>query len=67
MIAALCLGANGVFTGRPYLFGLAVAGKDGVAAIFGIFRKEIARALVLMGCPSVAALDRIWLLGIEQA
>jgi len=61
-IVAVCLGARGVFIGRPYLYGLAAAGERGVQAVLDIFRAEIARTLVLMGCPSVSALDRSWLL-----
>lgn len=66
VITALCLGANGVFIGRPYLYGLAAAGETGVAAVIDIFRAEMARALVLMGCPSVAALDRSWIIGRDE-
>ena len=61
VVTALCLGARGVFIGRPYLYGLAVAGEAGVSAILEIFRSDMARALALMGCPGVAALDRSWL------
>lgn len=61
VITALCMGARGVFIGRPYLYGLAVAGETGVAAILEIFRSEMERALVLMGCSGVDALDRSWL------
>jgi L-lactate dehydrogenase (cytochrome) len=61
VITALCLGARGVFIGRPYLYGLAAAGERGVEAVIEIFRTEIVRALILMGCPSVTALDRSWL------
>ena len=66
VITALCLGASGVFVGRPYLYGLAAGGEAGVAAVLDIFRKEIARALVLMGCPSIAALDRSWVIGEDE-
>ncbi len=62
VITALCLGARGVFVGRPYLYGLAAAGEAGVSAVLEIFRAEIARAMVLMGCPDVTALDRSWLI-----
>jgi isopentenyl diphosphate isomerase/L-lactate dehydrogenase-like FMN-dependent dehydrogenase len=63
VITALCLGAKGVFIGRPYLYGLAAAGETGVTAILEIFRAEMERDLVLMGCAGVDALDRSWLAG----
>ena len=62
VITALALGAKAVFIGRPYLYGLAAAGEAGVGSILEIFREEIKRALILMGCPSTAALDRSWLI-----
>ena len=62
VVTALCLGANGVFIGRPYLYGLAAGGEAGVAQVLEIFRREIASTLVLMGCPSVAALNRSWVI-----
>ena len=62
VITALALGAKAVFIGRPYLYGLAAAGEAGVGSILEIFREEIKRALILMGCPSTAALDRNWLI-----
>lgn len=65
VVTALCLGAHGVFIGRPYLYGLAVSGERGVASVLEIFRAEIERALILMGCPGVSALDRSWLIGAD--
>lgn len=62
VITALCLGARGVFIGRPYLYGLAAGGEGGVAAVLEIFRSEMERALILMGCPGVDTLDRSWLM-----
>jgi isopentenyl diphosphate isomerase/L-lactate dehydrogenase-like FMN-dependent dehydrogenase len=62
VITALCLGAKGVFIGRPFLYGLICDGERGVRSVLEIFREEIKRNLVLMGCPSVAALDRSWLI-----
>jgi len=62
VITAMCLGADGVFIGRPYLYGLAAGGEAGVKAVLEIFRAEIERALILMGCPSIDALDRSWLI-----
>ncbi len=62
VIKALCLGAKGVFIGRPYVYGLAAAGEAGVRDVLEILRAEMERAMVLMGCPSVAQLDSSWLL-----
>ncbi|MFL6603444.1 MAG: alpha-hydroxy acid oxidase [Steroidobacteraceae bacterium] len=63
VIIALCLGAKAVFIGRPYLYGLAAAGQAGVEAILAIFREELQRDLVLLGCKSSSALDKSWLDG----
>jgi L-lactate dehydrogenase (cytochrome)/(S)-mandelate dehydrogenase len=61
VIIALCLGARGVFIGRPYLFGLAVAGQAGVESVLAILREEIQRDLILLGCNSVGSLNKRWL------
>ena len=66
VITALCLGARGVLIGRPFLYGLISEGESGVRSVLEVFREEIRRNLVLMGCPSVAALDRSWLVRPEQ-
>jgi len=47
---ALALGADAVLIGRPVLYGLAVAGETGVAAVLARVRVELERALVLLGC-----------------
>ena len=65
VIKAMCLGAKGVFIGRPYVYGLATAGEAGVRDVLDILRAEMERAMVLMGCPSVDALDVSWLLRAE--
>ena len=62
VIIALALGAKGVFVGRPYLYGLAVDGEQGARNILNILREDMVRALILMGCPDVMALDRSWLI-----
>ena len=66
VITALCLGARGVFIGRPYLYGLAAGGQRGVSAILEIFRSEMERAMILMGCPDVALLDRSWVVPAQS-
>jgi isopentenyl diphosphate isomerase/L-lactate dehydrogenase-like FMN-dependent dehydrogenase len=57
IVKALCLGARAVLCGRAYAYGLAAAGEAGVARAIEILREDVNRTLVLLGCPSVAALD----------
>ena len=61
IIKALCLGADGVFIGRPYVYGLAAGGAEGVKDVIGLLRADLLRTLVLMGCSDVAELNRSWL------
>ena len=61
VVKALAAGADAVLIGRPYLYGLEAAGAAGVARILDIFRTDIERTLILLGCPSVADLDRKWI------
>ena len=58
IVKALCLGARGVLCGRAYAYGLAAAGEAGVDRAIEILRADLDRTLRLLGCPSVAALDR---------
>ena len=58
IVKALCLGARAVLCGRAYAYGLAAAGDAGVARAIEILRADLDRTLRLLGCPSVAALDR---------
>lgn len=58
VVKALCLGAQAVLVGRAYAYGLAAAGEPGVARSLEILRTDLDRTLRLLGCPSVAALDR---------
>ncbi|HEV8310778.1 MAG TPA: alpha-hydroxy acid oxidase [Methylomirabilota bacterium] len=58
IVKALCLGARAVLCGRAYAYGLAAAGGAGVDRAIEILRADLDRTLRLLGCPSVAALDR---------
>jgi isopentenyl diphosphate isomerase/L-lactate dehydrogenase-like FMN-dependent dehydrogenase len=58
IVKALCLGARAVLCGRAYAYGLAAAGEAGVTRAIEILRADLERALRLLGCPSVAQLDR---------
>lgn len=58
IVKAICLGARAVLCGRAYAYGLAAAGEAGVTRAIEILRTDLERTLRLLGCPSVAALDR---------
>jgi isopentenyl diphosphate isomerase/L-lactate dehydrogenase-like FMN-dependent dehydrogenase len=58
IVKALCLGAQAVLVGRAYAYGLAAAGETGVARAVAILRADLERTLKLLGCTSIAALDR---------
>ena len=58
IVKALCLGASAVLCGRAYAYGLAAAGEAGVNRAIEILRADLERTLRLLGCASVAGLDR---------
>ncbi len=61
VITALALGANAVLVGRPYVYGLAVAGQAGVERVIRNLMAEIDLTLALVGGRDVKALDRSWI------
>jgi 4-hydroxymandelate oxidase len=58
VVKALALGAAAVAVGRPVVWGLAVAGEDGVAKVLALLRRELENALTLCGCDSLWAAGR---------
>jgi isopentenyl diphosphate isomerase/L-lactate dehydrogenase-like FMN-dependent dehydrogenase len=58
---AMALGARAVFIGRPYLYGLALAGEAGVAAIHDMLTAQLTETMHLLGCDDVRKLDSSWL------
>jgi L-lactate dehydrogenase (cytochrome)/(S)-mandelate dehydrogenase len=58
VVKAVALGATACLIGRPHLWGLAVAGEAGVAAVLDIYRRDIDRALALGGWDGIAKIDR---------
>jgi L-lactate dehydrogenase (cytochrome) len=58
IVKALCLGARAVLVGRAYAYGLGAGGEAGVARAVEILRADLVRTLKLLGCASVAQLDR---------
>jgi 4-hydroxymandelate oxidase len=63
VLKALALGAKAVLIGRPYLYGLAVNGADGVNRVVNILREEFQMAMALTGRPNIASIDRsvLWI------
>lgn len=58
VVKAIALGARAVLVGRPILWGLAAAGREGVAGALGVLRRELDLAMALCGCASIAAITR---------
>jgi L-lactate dehydrogenase (cytochrome) len=58
IVKALCLGARAVLIGRAYAWGLGAAGGPGVARALEILRTDLVRTMRLLGCDSIAKLDR---------
>jgi len=58
VIKALAMGATAVLIARPYLYGLAVGGAEGVAHVIKILRQELMLSMALLGKSSIASIDR---------
>jgi 4-hydroxymandelate oxidase len=58
VLKALALGARATLIGRAMLWGLAVAGEEGVTDVLGMFQQEIALGLALLGCTSPGDVTR---------
>src|SRR3984893_8398111 len=61
VIKALALGANAVLLGRPYVYGLAVAGQAGVERVIRNLTAEIDLTLALIGGRDMKSLERSWI------
>jgi 4-hydroxymandelate oxidase len=58
VLTALALGAKAVMIGRPYLWGLAVAGERGVRWVLQRLRDELILAMALAGVTSIGGIGR---------
>jgi 4-hydroxymandelate oxidase len=58
VVKALALGATAVQIGRPYLYGLAAGGAEGVAHVVKLLRQELLLAMALLGRRTIASIDR---------
>ncbi len=57
IVKAIALGARACLIARPYWWGLAVGGENGVVQVLDILRKELDSTLTQLGRPTVASLD----------
>ena len=58
VVKALALVATACLIGRPHLWGVAVAGEQGVARVLEIYRSEIDRIMALCGWDSLRQINR---------
>merc|ERR1719382_2057393 len=58
IVKALALGADGVGIGKPYLYGLAAGGTEGVDKVMTILKVEMERAMGLLGAATVDELKK---------
>lgn len=65
VLKALALGAKACSIGRAYLFPLAAGGQVGVERALSLFRAEIERNMILMGCACLNDLSPAQLLRIK--
>jgi 4-hydroxymandelate oxidase len=56
VLRALALGADAVLIGRPYLWGMALAGSHGVRDVLARLRSELQEAMTLTGCPTLESI-----------
>lgn len=55
---ALCIGAQGVLIGRPFLYGLGAYGKNGVTKCLEIMRDSLDESIAFLGEKNVSDLGR---------
>lgn len=58
IMKAIALGGVAVMIGRPYIWGLAVGGQEGVAKCLNLLNTELKIAMALCGCKSLQEISR---------
>ncbi|MCC3358124.1 alpha-hydroxy-acid oxidizing protein [Bacillus sp. REN16] len=66
IVKALALGADAVFIGRPFVYGLAVSGQSGVEKVIGNFIQDTKVSIALAGATNVGELSGIRLVNFIQ-
>ncbi len=57
----IALGADFVFCGRAFMWGVSVLGQKGPEHVINLLSNELQLALTQIGCPSVNELNKSWL------
>jgi lactate 2-monooxygenase len=55
---ALALGANAICVGRPYVYGLALAGEEGVYSVLRNLMSDFELTMGLAGCKNISEINR---------
>ena len=58
VIKAIALGADAVCIGRPYVWGMTIAGAAGVQSVINLMREELLDGMCQLGLSSLSAIDR---------
>ena len=58
IVKAIALGAKACLIGRPHLWGLSVAGEDGVAHVIQTLQDEMIRTMGLLGVESIDGISK---------
>jgi lactate 2-monooxygenase len=58
---AIAMGAKAVGIGRPYVFGLAADGREGVQSVIEYFRAEFELTMALSGCKTLGEINSSFL------
>jgi 4-hydroxymandelate oxidase len=58
VLKAIALGARAVMVGRAILWGLCVAGEQGVGHVLEILKRELDEAMLLCGCTKLSEINR---------
>lgn len=53
IVKALCLGAKAVLIGRPVIYGLGIAGKDGAKAVLEGLLADLDQSIALSGIRTI--------------
>jgi len=57
IVKALALGADFVFLGRPFLYGIGAAGERGLQQVFDVLIDDVSNVMAQVACANIAELN----------